>query len=441
MRNHKVFFRNLYYGLLPDLNVILLAMLAILCAGLTANDVRAQTAGSNVHADQGGSGAADSNSKVLDSWRKDVSESRLHPVNVVVVGDSIACCVGPADYENTWTNVLRQHLALEYGDHGSGIIPVGNNEGLSTNPQWSIHPHGGSVETIPFGPFQSAPGAFGGVFRLRGAAQLTVLLPVKRPDGINLYYASAVDSTDGITVHYPDGSLATVGRIGSPTFKAQRVSIPTGDGELSRLSFSSASAHGSVYIYGIEFTYGDSGVSLHNLAHGYARTEAWGSQPEQELAFLPLIQGGIQLAIVSLGVNDSTNGAGTTIVQYRDHMSAIIAQLRRLNPRMAIVIFDEISTKPGESASLLSQNAIRRQEMAIAQRLSLGFVSPLAVFGTSPSSAERGLLSRDKVHPTDLGDRLIAEAIQRYLQSSVEDRIASEDRKAETTATSGEAAK
>jgi len=441
MRNHKDFSRNTTHRTRPHPIMVLLAVLAISSAALAPPDVRAQTAENNLRTNRADQGTATLDGKVLDSWRKQTSEARIHPVNIVVIGDSIACCIGPTDYENTWTNVLRQRLALQYGDHGSGIIPVGNNEGLSTNPQWSIHPYSGSVETIAFGPFQSGEGAFGSVFRLRGEAQLTVLLPAKRPDRIVLYYASASDSTNGITVHYQDGVLATVGRIGSPAFKARSVSIPIKDSGYSRLSFSAASVDGSAYIYGIEFIYGNSGISLHNLAHGYARTEAWGSHPEQQLAFLSQIQGGIQLAIVSLGVNDSINGAGTTDVQYRDNMSAIVAQLRRLNPRMAIVIFDEISTEQGESASLLSQNAVRRQEMVMAQKLSLGFVSPLAVFGTSPSAVKRGLFSRDKVHPNDLGDRLIADVIQRYLQSSVSDRITSVSREVENVTPSGETAK
>lgn len=438
MRNHNECSQNIPRKLRSYL-VIFLAMVAIFSTAFAPCDARAQAAVDNVRAHQGDSGTAVFKRKVLDLWRKEASESRIHPVNVVVIGDSIACCIGPADYENTWTNVLRQRLALQYGDHGSGIIPVGNNDGLSTNPQWSIHLRGGSVETIPFGPFQSGEGAFGSGFRLRDGARLTVLLPAKRPDRIVLYYASASDSTNGITVHYQDGVLVTVGRIGSTTFKARSVSIPIKDNGCSRLSFSAASGDGSAYIYGIEFIYGNSGISLHNLAHGYARTEAWGSHPEQQLAFLSQIQGGVQLAIISLGVNDSINGAGTTDVQYRDNMSAIVAQLRRLNPRMAIVIFDEISTKLGETALLLSQNAVRCQEMALAQKLSLGFVSPPAVFGISSRAIKGGLFSRDMVHPNDLGDRLIADVIQRYLQSSVSDRMASEGRDVENVATPGEA--
>lgn len=367
--------------------------------------------------------AAVAQDSVLSAWRHKVSQAKVRPVNIVVLGDSIACCFGPTDYENIWTNVLRQSEGLQYGNHGSGIIPIGNDFGLSTNPQWSLHPQGGSIDTVPFGPYQAAKGGFGGVFRLKGAAQITALLPVRPPDGITLYYASAADSTAGIRVSYDDQSSVTVGQITSPALKAQRVDIPLEKTGSSTLSFSAASDSGSAYIYGVEFTYGTKGISLHNLAHGYARSEAWGGDPEAQLAFLAQIRGGIQLAILSLGVNDSINGTGTTVGEYRDHMSAVIKHLRALDPAMPIVIFDEIPTRLGDSATTLPQNDIRAQEQQLASEFGVGYVSPHVAFGAPAAAEERGYFSKDHLHPSDLGNRRIADVIEQYLQSSTLDRV------------------
>ncbi|MFZ0744629.1 MAG: SGNH/GDSL hydrolase family protein [Terracidiphilus sp.] len=374
--------------------------------------------------------AGDSQSKavvaqdsVLVAWRHKVSQAKVRPVNIVVLGDSIACCFGPTDYENIWTNVLRQAEALRYGNHGTGIIPIGNDFGLSTNPQWSLHPQGGNIDTVPFGPYQGAKGAFGGVFRLKGAAQVTVLLPVKPPDGVTLYYASAADSKAGIRVSYDDRSSITVGQLASTTLKAQRVNLPSDKIGSSTLSFSAASDSGCAYIYGVEFTYGKTGISLHNLAHGYARSEAWGADPEAQLAFLSQIRGGIQLAILSLGVNDSINGTGTTADEYREHMATIINHLRTLDPAMPIVIFDEIPTRLGESATILPQSAIRVQERLLASQFAVGYISPYEAFGPPAAAADRGYFSKDNLHPSDLGNRRIADVIQQYLKSSTLDRV------------------
>lgn len=359
---------------------------------------------------------------VLAAWRRKVASAKSRPINIVVIGDSIACCFGPSNYENVWTNVLRQTEALRYGDHGSGIIPIGKDYGLATNPQWSLHPESGSIDTVQFGPFQDGKGAFGSVFRLKGDARITVLLPVRPPDGVILYYATASDSAGGIRVNYDNQPGITVGKQASAVLKTQRIEIPPGGRGSSTLSFSAASVTSPAYLYGIEFTYGKAGISLHNVAHGYARSEAWGGDPDKQLSFLSQIDGGIQLAILSLGVNDSINRTGTTATEYHDHMAGIIAYLRALDPSMPIVLFDEISTVAGDSATPLPQRMVRDQEQLLAREFDVGYVSPLKVFGSPEEAVERGYLSHDNVHPTDLGDRYITSVIEKYLLFSTEDR-------------------
>jgi lysophospholipase L1-like esterase len=346
---------------------------------------------------------------ILTAWRHNLAQAKSHPVNVVVLGDSIACCVGPTNYDDIWTNILRQSLALAHGDHGSGIIPVGKDAGLATNPPWSLHPRSGTIDTVHFGPYQSGTGAFGGGFRIHGDPAIT------------LYYASAPDSAAGIRVTRDDGSTVTIAAQTTPTLQAQTIPIPPNP--TSTLTFSPASPTSNAYLYGIEFTYGSHGVTLHNLAHGYARTEAWGGDPDAQLPFLSHIKGGIQLAILSLGVNDSINHTGTTIAEYRAHMIAIVQHLRALDPKIPIVLYDEIPTTGGTTATLLPQSLIRTTEQQLAKELNLGYVSPLAEFGTASEALDRGYLAHDNVHPTDLGDRRIARVIDQYLEHATQDRL------------------
>ena len=72
----------------------------------------------------------------------------------------------------------------------------------------------------------------------------------------------------------------------------------------------------------------------------------------------------------------------------------------------------------------MPQELVRDWEAALAKNLRPGFVSPLDSFGTASSAAERGLLSPDGVNPHDLGNRFIADVVDKYLQSSASDRVA-----------------
>ena len=70
----------------------------------------------------------------LSSWRQALASSSRKVANAVIIGDSIACCVGPENYENVWTNSLRSYINVRYKQHGSGVIPVGNNNNMAVNP-------------------------------------------------------------------------------------------------------------------------------------------------------------------------------------------------------------------------------------------------------------------------------------------------------------------
>ncbi|HEY6413236.1 MAG TPA: SGNH/GDSL hydrolase family protein [Edaphobacter sp.] len=351
----------------------------------------------------------------LSSWRQALASSNRKVANAVIIGDSIACCVGPQNYENVWTNSLRSYINAQYKQHGSGVIPVGNNNANAQippeNPPWSLHNNTGQITSLNYGPYQTGVGAFGGVFKLTGNAELTLLVPENHPYKLALYYASSTDSGAGIVVQSEKRSLGVVAKEKSSTL-LPHTAVLSLDHNSSTLSFSSASANGSIYIYGAEFLYDDAGVSIHNIAHGYARSDAYGADTANQLAFLDHIPGGIQLAVINLGVNDSIDGTGSTASEYRGNMQNIISYLRQLNPDMSILIFDQISTSPGEAATLLPQSLVREQEQQLAQANRIGYYSPLSSWGDVTTASARGYLTSDGIHPTDLGDRKLANLLE-----------------------------
>jgi lysophospholipase L1-like esterase len=341
--------------------------------------------------------------------------------NAVIIGDSIACCFGPEDYGNVWTNSLRTYTNLRYRQHGTGILPVGNNDKLSLNPQWSLHSNSGQASNVNYGPYQggingTALSSFGGVFKLTGDAVLTLLVPERRPHKLVLYYASSTDSGTGIVVRSESKLLGILGKETSPRFVAHTAVLPLTQ-SFSTLSFSPASANGSAYIYGAEFIYDDDGVSIHNLAHGYARSEAYGGDPANQLAFLEQIPGGIQLAVISLGVNDSIDGTGTTASEYRGNMQEIISRLRMINPNISIVIYDQPNDLWGENATPLPQSLVRQQEMQLAQENNVTYLSPFPTWGSFANASALGYFASDGVHPSDLGDRNLADLLASIVYS------------------------
>ena len=356
--------------------------------------------------------------ELLASWRQALAFSSHKVANAVIIGDSIACCVGPENYENVWTNSLRSYTNVQYKQHGSGLIPVGNNNDSAVippeNPPWSLHVNTGQITTLNYGPYQTGVGAFGGVFKLTGSAELTLLVPENHPSKLVLYYASSTDSGAGVLVQSEKKLFEVIGKETSSTLLPHTAIISL-EQNPSTLSFSAASTNGTIYIYGAEFIYDDTGVSIHNIAHGYARSEAYGANTVAQLAFLDKIPGGIQLAIISLGVNDSIDGTGTTAAQYRSNMQQIISYLRQLNPDMSILIYDQISTRPGEAETPLPQSFVREQEQQLAQANHIGYYSPLSSWGDFATASERGYFTSDGIHPTDLGDRKLANLLEAIL--------------------------
>jgi lysophospholipase L1-like esterase len=357
--------------------------------------------------------------ELLSTWREALASSGRQIVNAVIIGDSIACCFGPQDYGNVWANSLRTYTKVRYKQHGTGVLPVGNNDNLALNPQWSLLLYNGQASNLKFGPYQAGingtqTSAFGGVFRLTGDAELTLLVPEKRPYKLVLYYASSTDSGGGVLVRSDGKLLGVLGKETSTHIQAHTAILPLTQ-SFSTLSFSAASPNGSVYIYGAEFIYQDEGVSVHNLGHGWARSEAYGGDVGSQLAFFDQIPGGIQLAVISLGVNDSLDGTGTTVYEYRRNIQEIISHFRQINPNISIVIYDEPSTQPGENVPLLPQSLIREQEKQLAQENRAVYLSSFPRWGTYDNASARGYFSPGGVHPSDLGDRDLASLLEALL--------------------------
>jgi hypothetical protein len=334
----------------------------------------------------------------LNAFRSALQNSQNSAVSVAVIGDSIFDYGNPSDpttYPNGPVVQLTRSLQNVYGTHGTGIIPIGSNGGLATNPEWTLH---GTVTTVnDLGPSQSGTGAFGSTFKMTGGGNYVELTP-QFGDSLRVYMESTTDS-GGCNV-LVDGVTTLVGNTTSGSPAAIVATIGSLSADVHTV-FIGAPGSGSCYLYGVEFTYGSTGVTVHKLAHGYARSEAWGANTATQLAYIAQMSPVPAAAIVALGVNDSTNGTGTTASQYRSNISNILTYLRTLNPQMAILVADENNVQtPG---TVLPQTTIRTSEQAVAQQFGASYLSIADAWGAYATANALGLMASDGVHITSKG--------------------------------------
>ena len=147
---------------------------------------------------------------------------------------------------------------------------------------------------------------------------------------------------------------------------------------------------------------------MHNVAVAGARSEAFGSAPASENAFLNVIPGGIQLAIVSLGVNDFHAGNNEALSTYTSNMQNLLTYLQGLSaPSPSVLILDEnqpntANQTPAVNAQFTwSQLVSAEQSLAVSNNA--GFISMSELWGAYSSANSLGVMAADGVHPNDKG--------------------------------------
>jgi hypothetical protein len=351
----------------------------------------------------------------LGTWYSALRNANNQVVNIAIIGDSIAQGLGTVSsggkFYNSWVQQVTQHLHTLFGNGGSGIIPVYYGVGAWT--QTGTWTDGGAN----LGPLQTTTTPFNHLYSATGIAN-TLQLMAMDGDKANVYTQSAPDSgactvaIDGTTVgSTPSTTSATLQAV-KTTFSASVLGSHT-------LTIT-PTATGKCYVYGAEWTIGTTGVRVHNVSVAGARSEAFGSSPVTQNAFLGIIPGGVQLAIVSLGVNDYHAGNNEALSTYTTNMQNLLSYLSSLSaPSPSVLILDENQpnstnqTPPVNAQFTWGQMVAAEQSLAVSN--SAAFISMSELWGPFSNSNNLGLISSDGLHPNDKGHLSYSYAVEHRL--------------------------
>ncbi len=376
--------------------------------------------------------------------------------NVALIGDSWTEGGGAGTLAtNYWAVQLQRYLQANSFYHGAGIIPIHTSSGAwvwggSTYSSSNMPP---TVNAL--GPNQVVTGSttntFGTLYQLGGTANTLTLGTynyTSNPTGSRfyadtyvIYYATSTDTAAGFTVTISNTTSAggvttstpvTCGATTTASFTPGvcTISAPTVAG--TPLNWDTLTitppATGNAYIYGVEpvilnnpvaplalSNYTNVGVSVYNFGRGGANSNAFGSSPATQLAFLPEVYGGqIQLAILSLGVNDWGQGVPTST--YQTNLQNIVTYLQSHFAGVSILILDQgnVDTTKYTNANGNTQAQFRAIEKSIATANGCAFLSVGERWGTfTNANTSLRVMNSDGLHPNDAGYIDIAQMIER----------------------------
>jgi hypothetical protein len=145
------------------------------------------------------------------------------------------------------------------------------------------------------------------------------------------------------------------------------------------------------------------------MGHGGARSEAFGSNSAAEMAWLKQINGGVQMAVISLGVNDYGNSI--PLATYQSNLQSIITYLKtNFSPVPSILILDQGNVNETGASPQSAYTAIE-QQLALANNAM--FLSVSRRWGSFANASALGIMYTDGIHPVDAGYLDIASMIER----------------------------
>lgn len=325
--------------------------------------------------------------------------------NVVLLGDSWTEGAGFTSVKNVWAQQLQAYLQTSFGSHGTGIVPLHTSTGA-----WTLT---GTWNQLPnLGPSQGGNNAFSSLYQASGTSNTAAMSVKYYGDHFVIYYATYTDSGAGFGVAIDGGAATTYGNQTSTGYTPKSVSIATSTGWHTAVI--TAPATGNCYLYGAEWVSGTSGVSVHNMGRGGARSEAFGGSPANELAWLNQISGGVQLAIISLGVNDY--GESVAPATYGANLQALITYLKTsFSPAPSILILDQGNVNQSGGSP---QSAYTATEQQLALANNAMFLSVSRRWGSFANASAMGVMNADGLHPNDAGYLDIASMIERRIVES-----------------------
>lgn len=324
--------------------------------------------------------------------------------NVVLLGDSWTEGADFTSFRNIWAEQLRAYLQSNSASHGSGIIPLHTSSGA-----WTLNGTWNTLNNL--GPYQAGNNAFNMLYQASGASNTAATTVKYYGDHVVVYYATYTDSGAGFSVAIDGGTPATYGAVTSASFTPTSVSIPVSIGWHTLVI--TPPSTGNCYLYGAEWLVGTAGVSVHNLGRGGARSEAFGANTATQLAWLNQIGGGVQLAIISLGINDA--GASVPLATYQANLQAIVTYLTtNFSPAPSILILDQ-GNPSANNTGTYPHSAYAAIEQKVAVANGAMFLSVSRRWGSFANASALGIMYTDGLHPNDSGYLDIAQMIERRI--------------------------
>lgn len=351
-------------------------------------------------------------------WIDAFRNSKVDPVHVVVLSDSTAHVdqtngigYGPDKRANLWPNQLQTALALiaPGRSNGTGLLTLEANAGRFDTDVWQIsEPYAFNASIGPFQPNIGRGGAIpanGGTVRLNPLAEAS--LSSQTGDSLWVYWASCPDSV-AFTVEVDRALIGSFGGETSTTCIAKRTRVfhgPPGDHKATVKA-----GNGNAYLYAAEWTTGQAGIAVDNLAIGGATTSFFNGS--DKLAFVHAIPN-VGLVIIALGINDFAHDI--SLDSYKEGLSAIIEDLHNNSPNTSILVVSQyqVLSDTMRNPSGLSQSQYSELARQTAANHKVGYLDLGSVWKSFSVVNQSGILTSDRVHPSDAGGQQISQQIER----------------------------
>jgi lysophospholipase L1-like esterase len=168
--------------------------------------------------------------------------------------------------------------------------------------------------------------------------------------------------------------------------------------------------NGNAYLYADEWTTGQAGIAVDNLAVGGATTSFFNSS--DKLAFVHAIPN-VGLVIIALGINDFAHDI--SLDSYKQGLSTIIEDLHKNSPKTSILVVSQyqILSDTMRNPSGLSQSQYSELARQTAVNYKVGYLDLGDAWKSFSVLNQSGILTSDKVHPSDAGGQQISQQIER----------------------------
>jgi lysophospholipase L1-like esterase len=353
-------------------------------------------------------------------WLSALADGNRVPVHVVVLSDSTARVdqtngvgYGPDSRADLWPNQLATALekSAPGGAHGTGLLALEGNAGRFDTDIWHLS---GNYSFLPLiGPYQTVLSLGGRVPANGGTVSIsgpeTATMADQSGDTLWVYWASCPDSR-GFEVAVDGKIQGKFGDAPSPSCTAHRTKVFSG--KAGRHTSAVTVPSGKAYLYAAEWTQGNGGIELDNLAIGGATSSFYAGS--NKLAYLHTIPN-IGLVIVAIGINDFLHD--TSLVDYRANLSSILNDISRNEPHASVLLVSPYTVVADDHRNELDILQSRYWETAeqVAEQKHVGYISLGRVFHSYAAESSAGLLTSDTVHPSDAGGKLIAAALGRVI--------------------------